>query len=98
VKIEEVNNKKIAVINLEESKENQGIKDDGKLKAMTWATHYLQGSAGGSMTSETLIETLLQREHTGEWIDGVRFLYNGGPCDDHFQHSPNLMRVNYREQ
>ncbi|MDF2673777.1 MAG: hypothetical protein K0R09_2042 [Clostridiales bacterium] len=95
-KIQEVNDKKIAVINLEESTENQGVKDDVKLKGKTWAVHYLQGSAGGSMTSTALIETLLQREHNGEWIDGVRFLYNNAPCDDHFQHAAALMQVNYR--
>lgn len=95
-KIEKVNGKKIAVINLEERDDNQGVKDDAKLKGKTWAVHYLQGSAGGSMTSTALIETFLQREHNGEWIDGVRFLYNGGPCDDRFQHAAGLMQVNYR--
>lgn len=97
VKIEKMNGKEIAIINLRESNENRGIKVDEKLKGKTWATNYLQGSAGGSITSEALIETLLQREHTGEWIDGVRFLYNGGPCDDdHFQHALDLIQINYR--
>ena len=95
VKIEEIDNKKIAVINLKESKENQGIKDFEKLKGKTWATQYLQGSAGGAMTSTALIETFLQRNHTGEWIDAVRFLYNNGSCD--FQHAPELLEVNYRD-
>jgi hypothetical protein len=95
VKIEEVDNKIIAVINLNESKENQGIKDYEKLKGKTWAIHSLQGSAGGAMTSTALIETFLQRNHTGEWIDAVRFLYNNGSCD--FQHAPELMEVNYRD-
>lgn len=95
-KIEEVNDKKIAVINLEEMAENQGVKDDAKLKGKTWAVHYLQGTAGGSMTSTALIETLLQREHNGEWIDGVRFLYNNGHCDDRFQHAAALTLVSYR--
>lgn len=95
-KTEKVNDKKIAVINLEESAENQGVNEDTKLKGKTWAVHYLQGSAGGSMTSTALIETFLQKEHNGEWIDGVRFLYNNGPCDDRFQHAPGLMEINYR--
>lgn len=73
VKIEETNDKKIVVINLKESNVNQGVKDYGKFKGETWALNYLQGSAGGSMTSVTLIETLLQRDHAGAWIEGVRF-------------------------
>jgi FtsZ-binding cell division protein ZapB len=95
VKIEEVDNKKIAVINLNESKENQNEKDSEKWKGKTWATQYLQGSAGGAMTTAALIETFLQRNHTGEWIDAVKFLYNNGSCD--FQHAPELMEVNYRD-
>jgi hypothetical protein len=49
------------------------------------------------MTSESLIETLLQREYNGEWIDAVKFLYNDSPIDDHFQHAPDLMEINYRK-
>lgn len=98
VKIEETSDKKIVVINLKESNVNQGVKDYGKFKGETWALNYLQGSAGGSMTSVTLIETLLQRDHAGEWIEGVRFLYNGDVCDvDLFQHAPDLTKVNYRK-
>jgi hypothetical protein len=98
LKIEEANNKKIAVINLKESNENQGVKDYGKFKGESWALNYIQGSAGGSMTSVALIETLLQRDHTGEWIDGVRFLYNGGACDVNlFQNAPDLTKINYRK-
>jgi hypothetical protein len=96
--IEEVNNKKIAVINLKESDENQGITDMTKLKGKSWALNYLQGSTGGAITSTSLIETFLQREHTGGWIDGVRFLYNGSKCDDNlFQHAPDLTQVSYRK-
>lgn len=96
--IEEVNNKKIAIINLKESADNQGIKDMTKLKGKSWALNYLQGSTGGTITSTSLIETFLQKEHTGEWIDGVRFLYNGSKCDDDlFQHAPDLTQVSYRK-
>jgi len=52
-----------------------------KLKGKTWATNYLQGSTGASITTVSLIETLLQTEHNGDWIDGVRFLYHGSPCE-----------------
>lgn len=88
-------NKKVAVINLKESKENQGINDPSKYKGATWATQYFQGSAGGTLTSVCLIETFLQRDYKGEWIDGVRFTYNGGPIDQ-FDHVPNLSHTNFR--
>lgn len=85
VKIEETYNKKIAVIDLKDNNEKN------------WVSNYLQGSAGGAITSTALIETFLQREHSGEWIDGVRFLYNGGVCEENiFQHAPDLTKVNYR--
>ncbi|TDT45756.1 hypothetical protein [Fonticella tunisiensis] len=95
VKIEELDKKKIAVINLKESKENKGVTDVSKMKGDTWATGFFQGSAGGAITSTQLIETILQREYRGQWIDGVRFLYNNGNCD--FEHAPNLAKVNYRK-
>lgn len=95
VKIEEINNKKIAVINLSETKENQGINEQIKLTGTSWVTDYFQGSTGGKITSVKLIETMLQREHKEQWIDGVRFLYNNGVCD--FEHAPDLKNVNYRK-
>lgn len=94
-KVEEVDGKKIAVIDLLESKENQGITDVSKMKGRTWATGYLQGSTGGNMTSTSLIETFLQKEYEGQWIDGVRFLYNHKPCN--FEHAPDLSEVSYRK-
>jgi septal ring factor EnvC (AmiA/AmiB activator) len=66
IKIEEVDKKKIAVVNLSESKENQGIADRSKYKGNSWANLYLQGSTGGEITSTQLIETLLQRDYKGE--------------------------------
>lgn len=92
--IEEIDKKKIVTVNLKEAEENQGITDWTKLKGDTWAIKYLQGSAGGNITSTTLIETILQRETPGEWIDGVKFLYNNVVCD--FQHAPELLNINYR--
>lgn len=92
--IEERNGKSIAVINLKESEENQGINDYSKLKGYAWATKYFQGSTGGTITSKTLIETILQRAYTGEWIDGVKFLYNNKDID--FEHVPDLADINYR--
>ncbi|MCB2291425.1 hypothetical protein LGK97_16990 [Clostridium sp. CS001] len=82
------------MINLNESKENEGIKEQIKLTGNTWARKYFQGSTGGKVTSVTLIETMLQKEHKEQWIDGVRFLYNNGVCN--FDHTSDLSKVNYR--
>jgi hypothetical protein len=95
VRIEEINKKKIAIVNLMESAVNQEITDYEKLVGKTWATLYMQGSTGGTITQTTLIETMLQREYQGQWIDGVKFLYNNGVCD--YEHAPSLREINYRE-
>lgn len=86
VEIKEIGNKKVAVINLKESG-----KTDGKF----WTTSYFQGSSGGSITSTQLIETFLQRDYWGKWINGVEFLYENNKID--FDHTPNLNDINYRK-
>lgn len=94
IKIEETQGKRIAVINLMESKENQGVANASLFKGYSWAQVYFQGSTGGSVTSTSLVETFLQREYDGDWIDGVRFLYsNGSAWTDHTQ---ALDEINYR--
>ncbi|GAA0729519.1 hypothetical protein GCM10008905_29580 [Clostridium malenominatum] len=93
-KVEEVEGKKIVVVNIKESKDNEGIKDVALMKSPTWATGFLQGSAGGITTEDRLIETFLQRDYKGEWIDGVKFLYHEKTIE--FEHVPNLEKVNYR--
>jgi len=95
VRIEEINKKRIVIVNLKESAENQGIADYNKLVGKTWTTHYMQGSTGGTITETRLIETMLQREYQGLWIDGVKFLYNNGVCD--YEHAASLKEINYRE-
>lgn len=97
VKIEETDGKRIAVINLVESQENQEITNLSLFKGKSWALSYFQGSYGGSVTSISLIETFLQRQYDGEWIDGVRFLYNSGKEINQFEHVPGLNEVNYRK-
>ncbi|MDF2590859.1 MAG: hypothetical protein K0S75_325 [Clostridia bacterium] len=94
LRIEEQNKKKIAIVNLMESAENQKVTDFEKLVGKTWMTLYMQGSCGGTVTQTTLIETMLQREYKGPWIDGVKFLYDNGVCD--YEHAPSLKDVNYR--
>ncbi|MGV8980914.1 hypothetical protein [Clostridium sp.] len=93
--ITEIAGKKIVVINLKESEENQKISDVLQFKGDSWATGYFQGSTGGEMTSVSLIETFLQKDYKGQWIDGVKFLYNNKVCD--FQHVPDLGQVSYRK-
>ena len=87
VEINEENGKKIAVINLKEGEMNQ---------ERDWRSGYFQGSAGGTSTSYSLIETILQKKYTGEWIHGVKFLYDSKPINDDWQHVPELSKVNYR--
>ena len=85
LKIETIDGKRIAKINLKEDSKNE----------KGWAKLYMQGSAGGTITSVSLIETFLQKEYKGEWIDGVEFLLEGKKCD--FQHAPDLENVVYRK-
>jgi hypothetical protein len=95
IRIEEIDKKKIAIVNLKESAENQGITDYEKLVGKTWTTHYMQGSTGGTITETILIETMLQRDYKGQWIDGVQFLYDSGDC--FYEHAASLRDVNYRK-
>jgi len=94
--IVEIDGKKIAVINLSESVENQKISDVSKFKGNSWATGYFQGSTGGTITSVSLIETFLQKDYSGQWIDGVKFLYNNLKID-RFQHVEALNKTSYRK-
>lgn len=84
-KIEIIHGKKVAIINLSEKENPQGA---------TWNTMYFQGSAGGTITSVALGDTFLQKEYDGEWIDGVKFLYNNQ--DITFEHVEGLSEANYR--
>lgn len=97
VKIEAVDGRSVVVVSLEETPENQGITDITKFKGRSWAGTYFQGSAGGTITSTTLIETFLQKEYKGEWIDGVKFLYNGKEIGFEHVEEINSGKINYRE-
>lgn len=94
VSIENVGNKKVATINLKESAQNQGVKDNSKLKGENWAASRFQGSTGGAVTAKSLTETFLQKDYKGEWIDGVRFYYENKPIQ--FQHVEGLSEIIYR--
>jgi hypothetical protein len=94
--IEEVFGQSIAVIDLMESD-----KEDAEV---TWSGLYFQGSTGGLMTSVALTETILQTDYLGDWVDGVKFLYEGVKVD--FEHvglygteyRPTLYRLNDLEE
>ena len=82
--IDTVNGKKVATINLADSGTNK------------WVPKF-QGSTGGSVTSNTLIENFLQSNNKsrGEWIDGVKFLYNNETIE--YDHVADLSTIKYRD-
>lgn len=84
-KIEDKDGRKIATINLSEQTNEKGA---------SWDTGYFQGSTGGTITATSLNNTFLQKEYNGEWIDGVRFLYNNEQIG--FDHVEGLSEVSYR--
>lgn len=92
--IKDVEGKKIAVVNLRESIVNEGKKDYAEYVGYTWNGNYFQGSTGGILTYTKLVETFLQKDYKGEWIDGVQFLYQGAEVD--FEHVPDLKNIVYR--
>lgn len=81
--IDTVNNKKVATINLFDTSNKK------------WLQKF-QGSTGGAVTANTLIENFLQSNNKskGEWIDGVKFLYNNEIIE--YDHVPNLSTIRYR--
>ena len=79
--IDTIDGKKIATINLIDGSNNK------------WSDKF-QGSTGGQITSNTLIENFLQVSYKGEWIDGVKFLYNDGPIE--YEHVYELSEIKYR--
>ena len=81
--IDTVDGKKIATINLTDS----GNK--------TWVQKF-QGSTGGQVTANTLIENFLQTNNKSntEWIDGVKFLYNNEAIE--YDHVSDLSNIQYR--
>ena len=81
--IDTVKGKKVATINLTDS------------STQKWVPKF-QGSTGGTVTANTLIENFLQSNNKsrGEWIDGVKFLYNNNPIE--YEHVADLSTTQYR--
>ncbi|HEX7319823.1 MAG TPA: hypothetical protein VF399_05660 [bacterium] len=67
MRIEQRGDKKIAIVNLHETKECP----------FAWKGLYFQGSCGGGETTYILKNTFLQPNYTGAWIHGVEFWYEG---------------------
>ncbi|MBM7624080.1 hypothetical protein [Sporohalobacter salinus] len=97
VKIEESNGD-IAVIDLQEYKWNHNQDKFNKLQGISWRSHYFQGSTGGMITSKTLIRTFLQRDYDGNWVDGVKFLYEGSEISKDVAQHIRLSGIKYRKQ
>lgn len=93
-RIEVIEEKQVAVINLKEHSANETVTDPEQYVGKTWKSHFFQGSLGGAQTSTNLIETFLQRDYDGEWIDGVQFLYQGESVA--YQHVPALAEIQYQ--
>lgn len=94
IEIKEIDGKKIAYFDLDELEVNSGEKTPNEYEGINWVNNYFAGSAGGNITEYTLITTLLQKEYTGEWIDGLEFTYKGAKIE--FDHVPELSETIYR--
>lgn len=81
--IDTINGKKVATINLVDSGDK------------TWVPKF-QGSTGGQVTANTLIENFLQSNNKSnvDWIDGVKFLYNNETIE--YDHVSELSEVHYK--
>jgi len=95
LKIEEQNSKKIVVINLKEHEWDRG---EENFIGSNWRYGFFQGSTGGYFTTITLIETFLQNDYKGEWIDGVRFMYENQPIKQEDWDHIDLSGIIYRNQ
>lgn len=68
IKIIDQGGKKVAHINLSNPEDLEDA----------WIIHYFQGSTGGIMTANTLIESFLQSDtNMKDWIDAVQFTFEG---------------------
>lgn len=94
LRIDNIDGKKIAIINLKESSENEKIENWNEMKGDTWVKGYFQGSSGGSSTYNTLINSFIQKEYEGHWVDGVKFLYNND--NKNFIHAEGLEKITMR--
>ncbi|MBM7560683.1 hypothetical protein [Fusibacter tunisiensis] len=88
IEIKQIFNQDIAYINLLESPD--------KDKTHAWNIGYFQGSTGSAVTSIALVDSYLQPDYEGAWIDGVKFLYEGETIQ--FDHVYGLQQTQYRHK
>ncbi|WP_408956355.1 hypothetical protein [Natroniella sp. ANB-PHB2] len=101
IEIEEENGRDIAVINLEEHQWNRNKDELPTFRGnagITWYLDYFQGAADGHFTSVTLINSFLQPEYERDWIDGVKFLYQGEPIREEDWDTVALEGIFYRDE
>ncbi|MDF2612948.1 MAG: hypothetical protein K0S71_734 [Clostridia bacterium] len=86
--IEEIDGQKIAVINLREKGQ---LNDQDK----NWMQYLNGGSTGSRITLITLEESFLQRDLAGEWVDGIKIIYEGENIEemDHFPSTHIIYRT-----
>lgn len=72
-------NYKVLKINL---KENPGFKMPDSLGFYHSWYDFFQGSMGGERTTIILIESTLQKQYKGEWVDAVEFYYQNEKIGD----------------
>ena len=60
--------KKIAYFNLQDKNKDISSTDN-------WYSSF-QGSTGAQLTLNSIVDTLLQKEFKGDWIDGINLTYN----------------------
>jgi hypothetical protein len=92
---------KIVTIDLEEHPWNEPLSQPPTTEGCsgkTWRYQYFQGSTGGHDTSVSLARTLLQPDYQGDWIQGVKFSYEGKPIEagqwDHLELDGVITRKN----
>ncbi len=68
--IDSSDGRRIATINL---------KEIDTATAPSWKRIYFQGSSGGGHTTRVLVNSFLQEDYPGEWVDGVEFYYENRP-------------------
>lgn len=71
-----------------ESIDDKGIATINLVSQEDWHQHF-QGSTGGLISQATIVETLLQRDYSGEWINGLNVLIDG-ELKEGFEHAPFL--------
>jgi hypothetical protein len=76
---ENEDNYKILKINL---KENPGFKMPDSLGNYRSWYDFFQGSMGGGRTTIILIESTLQKQYKGEWVDAVEFYYQNEKIEE----------------